>query len=62
MYKPYTCELSKTKPGVEILYKEVELMFVPIQQTHTGKPLHQVITDALNGAYSEGGRDEKLKK
>ena len=53
MMKPYTCELSKTKPMVNVCYEGDIVFSISMMQTESGM-LHDVITNALNGAFTLG--------
>lgn len=48
--KPYTCELSKKYPGIEIQYEGDSMFLCPLNSNN----LHNKIKDALNGAFLMG--------
>lgn len=61
--KPYTCELSKTKPMVNICCEGDIVFSISIIKTESGM-LHDIIRNALNGAFTLGylnGKEDQIE-
>jgi hypothetical protein len=52
--KPYTADLSKTFPGVDIFYNGEIILQIEIKKTSAYRFLHTIIVNALNDAFIKG--------
>lgn len=50
--KPYTCGISKTIPGIDIIFEGDTIFSLPISMAANGA--HHAIVNALNGAFLYG--------